>query len=453
MRIFGTDGIRAKTYEFPLELRLLRALGRAFEIVLPKSDSLGTILFARDTRASGKEIFKALSSGFAKRFRVIDLGVLPTPSLGYLVNSWNAILGCVISASHNPPQFNGVKFFDQRGQKIPEAWEQKMEHWLLEDLKSSKGSGVSGFNAKAVVSKSVEAHGQYQNFLTSTVATDVDFKGLKVVVDCANGAAYRLLPELLRRLGAQVISLGIKPSGSNINHLCGAMDPRALAKAVVASRADVGFALDGDGDRLVVVTEKGAVVPGESVMATVALHRKEARQTGSGVLVTTTMSNLALKRYLEKRGIEVFETPVGDRWVLEKLLETGGGFGGENSGHFIWPRILKSADGSLGALTMLELLARRNMRASEVFVDLPFLPQTTLQVEVDWKPDLRTLPVFQKKLSEVQKALDNQGRVFVRYSGTEPALRILVEGNFAKTKIRAMAESLKQAYQESLKFV
>lgn len=448
LRLFGTDGIRAKTFEFPLTLDFLERLGPAFKRILNPKKTSCVILFARDTRASGKAIFEALSRGFASSgFNVWDLGVLPTPSLSYLVRSWATSLGCVISASHNPPEFNGVKFFDSRGQKIPEGWERKIERILQEKSDTSDKGEKSDKGQRPVAQKYKEAFERYRDFLFSTAPTDLNLKGFRVALDCGQGATYKILPDVFRRLGAQVVAIGCSPNGKNINCRSGAMDPKSLSLAVKRYRADVGFALDGDGDRLVVTNETGEVISGEQILATVALDRKERRESGSSILVTTTMSNLALKAYLRARGITTRETSVGDRWVLEALVASGSGFGGENSGHFIWPHVLKSADGSLSSLILSELIRRKGVAASKAFVDFPLLPQAIRQIPVaSGKPDLRNLPLFQQKLREIENTLDSQGRVFVRYSGTEPVLRILLEGKLSPVKLKSMAQSLIKAY-------
>lgn len=447
-KIFGTDGIRAKTFEYPLVEPLLKRLGWAFKSILP-AKSRPKALFIRDTRASGRKIFKFLSEGFAAAgFEVVDLGVLPTPSLSYLVGSWNAVLGCVISASHNPPEFNGVKFFDGRGQKIPDLWERRVESLLKSNLKIP----VRHKRDAGVINESEAAFGRYRDFLISCVSSDADFRGLKIVLDCGQGAAYKLMPDVFKRLGAQVFCLGANPNGGNINKDCGAMHPQALAQAVVKNKADIGFALDGDADRLVIVNEKGGIVPGEWVLATAALERKRRREPGSDSLVTTVMSNFALKNFLSKRGIKTIETPVGDRWVLESLLETNSGFGGENSGHFIWPQFIKSGDGSLSAILFAEFLKNSRRPASQAFVRFKLLPHAVLKVEADHgKLPLARLPKFVRELRRVERLLDHNGRVFVRYSGTEPVLRILIEGGLSRTKLSALAERLRQTYLKAVK--
>ncbi|MEK7288262.1 MAG: phosphoglucosamine mutase [Elusimicrobiota bacterium] len=452
LAIFGTDGIRGKPGEFPLETAILRGLGSAFRKLLqerrlwPGREPL--VLLSRDTRESGPRILAAVSQGFASAgFIPRDLGVLPTPALAYLTPAHEALLGCVISASHNPPEYNGVKFFGPNGQKISQDWEKRLQEYLpalprLKDFCLAR---------KPPPLQVAAARERYQDFLRSQMSVEIDLSGLKAVVDCAQGAAYKILPEVLSRLGVRVIARGVEPNGRNINAASGAMNPAALGRAVVAFKADIGLALDGDGDRLVVADENGVVLAGEWIMASVALERNRLREKGSRALVTTQVSNLALKYYLEKHQIGVLQTKVGDRWVLDKLQEEGLGFGGENSGHFIWADRLPSADGSLGALILLAMMKSRARKASQVFVRFALLNQASLQIPAaPAKPPLETLPDFLAELAQTSKALDHRGRALVRYSGTEPVLRVLLEGSLPKTRLRAMAYSLEKAYRKAV---
>lgn len=387
LKIFGTDGIRGKPSEFPLVPSLLGKLGVAFDRLLERQGMKYAnypggypVLFARDTRASGKALFKQLHQGFLEGgFYPQDLGILPTPALAYLVPSLRALMGCMISASHNPPEYNGVKFFGPNGQKIPEDWEKEIEGYLFGSRfhpRRNSRPAHSPHGTQAV--KLTRQH--YSDFLQSQLPADMDLRGIKIVLDCGNGASYQYLPQLLRKLGAFVITRGTRPNGSNINVACGAMDPRGLCREVRRTGSHIGFALDGDADRLTVVDEQGRVLAGEWILATFALDRKARQEQGSGALVTTQVSNFALKRYLEKHQIDVLETKVGDRWVLEKLQEEGLGFGGENSGHYIWPNILPSADGSLAVMMLLNMVRRKGKKVSRVFVRFPMLAQASLQV-------------------------------------------------------------------------
>lgn len=445
LRIFGTDGIRARPFEFPLEPRILKSLGAAFGSLLGSRG--GDVLFAQDTRLSSSKIFKYLAQGFSDSgFIVYRLGVLPTPSLSYLVRRWRAVLGCVVSASHNPPEFNGVKFFNSKGHKVTRGWEDRIEQFL-------SNRAIAAISRKARVNhREREAYGAYKDFLQSQVAADIDFRGLRIVLDCANGANSLIAPELFALLGARVEVIGIHPNGNNINLGVGAMAPERLAQAVVRLKAHAGFAYDGDGDRLAVVDEQGRLLAGEWVMASLALYRKKTHAPGSHAIVSTCVSNFALKHYLETRGIEVCETPVGDRWVLEKLLSLDAGFGGENSGHYIWPLVLPAADGLLSSLFIAELIKRYNKPLSRLIARFPLLPQVSLNVPIDRaRPALEGLRRFQQELNKLQRRLDHQGRVLVRYSGTEPILRILLEGEYPKATLQAMAQHLANIYKSEVR--
>ncbi|MBI2070931.1 MAG: phosphoglucosamine mutase [Elusimicrobia bacterium] len=464
LSIFGTDGIRGRPGQFPLINDVLVRLGPAFSGLLDRRPSVlppsreRMLVIARDTRASGRVLNGLVARSFQEAgFIPHDLGILPTPAIAYLVAGLNAALGCVISASHNPPEYNGLKFFGPRGQKIPEDWERDIEKQLLGGALKRRASPARKRRAppgSSLLSGALRpdwARRRYMDFLKSRLAAYLDFRGLTVVVDAAHGAAAQVLPDLLRELGAVVHVLGVQPNGRNINVDCGALHPQRLASMVLKKRADIGFALDGDGDRLVVVDERGRALPGEWVLATVALERRRLREKGSDALVTTQVSNFALRHFLEKNGVGVIETKVGDRWVLEALQEAALGFGGENSGHFIWPFVLPSADGCLGAMMIVQMLLESGRPASKLFARFPLMPQAGLQVPSPAeKPPLESLPVFLKELGLVSKALDHKGRVLVRYSGTEPVLRILLEGEMRLSGLKTMAESLKQAYLKAI---
>ncbi len=447
--LFGTDGIRSRAHEFPLVPWLIEGLGWAFAKVQgPLAIGQRRVVMARDTRASGKSIAAALTRGFTScGYKVIDAGVLPTPAVSCLVRAWDADLGCVISASHNPPEFNGIKFFGADGGKIPKEWEDKVET-LLADFQRSRAAATS---LRPAVTMTDEAYCRYRDFLIANFDADIDLKGMRIAVDCAHGSALRVVPDVLRRLGAEVLEYGVSADGRNINTGCGALFPKDLARQVVKMGCDVGFALDGDGDRLVVVDEKGAVLTGEWVMATIALYRAQNLMAGSWGMVTTQISNLALAQRLQKRGIQVFETQVGDRWVLEKLKELKLGFGGENSGHYIWMEHLPSADGALSIIFLAQMIRRLGREASKVFERFKLMPQVGITVATPTnRPPLDHLVGFQKQLSRVRQALKGKGRVLVRYSGTEPILRILLEAEEPIARLRGMGEDLKAAFLRAL---
>ncbi|MBI4063868.1 MAG: phosphoglucosamine mutase [Elusimicrobia bacterium] len=458
-QLFGTDGIRGKHGEFPLDEATLERLGAAVarsasRLISARDPSRRCVLFGRDTRSSGASIFQLISRPLAAQgYPVRDLGVVPTPALSYLVPSYGAALGCVISASHNPPEYNGLKFFGPNGQKISEEWEMEIEDQVLKRDFRLKKMGIFKNPASSIQhpASAQAARQRYVDFLRCQVPVNMDFRGLRIAVDCAHGANGAVLPTLLESLGASVAVRGNKPNGRNINTKAGAMDPCGLQKLVKSFSADVGFAFDGDADRLVVVDEKGRVVPGEWILATMALIRRQEGEPGAEALVTTQVSNFGLKHFLQARGISVLETRVGDRWVLESLQKEGLGFGGENSGHYIWPFILPSADGSLAAILTAQAMVRSGRPVSRMLAKFSLMPQVTLQVPAPKeKPSLDSLPDFLSELGRVADALDHRGRVLVRYSGTEPILRILLEAEISKAKLAAMADSLRKAYGKAI---
>lgn len=460
--IFGTDGIRAHVGEFPLVPWIVEGLGWAFaQLFFSHSEERPAgrpshLLVARDTRLSGPALLKLLRQGFERQgFIVKDAGIMPTPAISCLVRAWKADLGCVISASHNPPEFNGIKFFDRGGHKIPQDWERKIEsflseRWQKESLPALRASAAFKHRAETgglKLGHDKEAYERYCDFAVSQCSAQIDFRKINVIVDCSQGAAFEVLPHILRRMGAEVSVLHAAPNGKNINAGAGALHPQALCAAVRRGRAHIGFALDGDADRLVVVDEKGSCLAGEWVMSSIARDRKRRRLIGSWGLVTTCMSNFALRRHLNDSGIDIFETPVGDRWVLEKLKETGLGFGGENSGHYIWTHLLPSADGVLSAVLLLEMMKRFDKAPSKLFDRFALMPQVNMSVATPaLRPPLDQLVGFQNEMGRIKRKLDHQGRVLVRYSGTEPILRILLEGDAPVAQLRTMAESLKAAY-------
>ncbi|MBI4668627.1 MAG: phosphoglucosamine mutase [Elusimicrobia bacterium] len=459
MNIFGTDGIRGKPFEFPLSPAILGQLGQLFSRLLarempryPQGSRLNAVLFARDTRTSGPDLLEAVSRGFMENgWQAADLGILPTPALAYLVPACRASLGCVISASHNPPEYNGVKFFNAGGRKIPEQWERAIENWLQVEKAAARPSGRRRpiFLPPSFVPET--ARRRYLDFLRTQMAPDLDLRGLKIAVDGANGAAARLLPELLRSLGAEVVCRGAGSSGRNINVACGALHPSALSRLVCRTRCHIGFALDGDGDRLIVVDENGRPMAGEWLLATIALERRRLGEKGSGALVTTQVSNFALRRFLAGHGIGFVETKVGDRRVLDALEKEDLGFGGENSGHFIWPYLLPSADGMLAALIISQMVVRRGKKTSAAIACFPLTAQARLEAPSPaQRPPLENLPVFLKELGKVTEYLGSRGRSLVRYSGTEPVLRILLEGELPKARLNSMAKALKSAYLKAV---
>jgi phosphoglucosamine mutase len=431
-RYFGTDGVRGRMGEAPITPELVLRLGYAAGRVLvreskSKSGETPAVLIGKDTRISGYLLEAALEAGLsAAGVDVYLTGPLPTPAVAYLTRALRLSAGIVISASHNPFEDNGIKFFSSQGTKLPDAVEESIE------------AGMDG--ALACVSSSElgkafrvnDAGGRYIEFCKSTYPNELDLKGLKVVVDCAHGAAYHVAPPVFHELGAEVIAVGSDPDGMNINEGCGAMHPEHLQDAVVKNRADIGLALDGDGDRLVMVDAEGRAYDGDQLLYVIALDYWRRGAMAGGV-VGTQMSNLGFEQALSRRGIPLERAPVGDRYVLERMQEKGWILGGENSGHIICLDKHTTGDAIVATLAVLRALREQDTTLAQATADAPLFPQRLINVPIrrgfDWKSDLTIRSAERNALA----ALNDGGRVLLRPSGTEPVLRVMVEAREART--------------------
>ena len=422
MSLFGTDGVRGIPGSGPLTAPDLRRLARlsaeGFLKRRPTRDPF--CLLGRDTRASGPAMVRALADGFAAAgVRMVDLGVVPTPVVSYLTPRRGALCGVVVSASHNPPEFNGVKFFSESGRKASLDLEAEVESRF-------PGAADPG-PRRAVVKRDLCGGAQYLDFLVSTLPAHEDLSGLKVVFDGANGAAAGLGPGLLRRLGCRVIEVGCRPDGRNINSGCGAMDTAVLRRAVVRQRADCGIAVDGDADRCVLADEAGRLLDGDALIALSALHLRALGLLRGDKVVLTVMSNLGLVGYLRREGIGSVSVPVGDRNVTDALDRDDLVLGGENSGHVVFRRLAPTGDGLLTALQTLAAWRWRGGPLSRTRRLYRRFPQALVNIRVARRVPLEGLVGFQAELRRAERLVKHSGRVFVRYSGTEPLLRILVE--------------------------
>jgi len=425
-RLFGTDGVRGVANVHPMTAEVLMQLGRALAYLIRNGNHRHRVVIGKDTRLSGYMLEQALAAGInSMGVDVAMVGPMPTPAIANLTTSMRADAGAVISASHNPYQDNGIKFFWRDGFKLPDETEAK-----IEDLVSSGAMDQIRPTATKIgrAVRLEDARGRYIVFLKNTFPRELTLEGLTIAVDCANGAAYRVAPAVLEELGAKVIPLGVEPDGKNINHKCGALYPENLAKAVVKHGAQVGLALDGDADRLIVVDEKGRVVDGDAIMAicTGELHaRKELRKK---VLVSTVMSNLGLENAVARWGVKVVRTRVGDRYVVEEMRKGGYSLGGEQSGHLVFLDHATTGDGTLAALQLLAVICRQGKPLSELTEIFEPVPQTLLNVIVKQKRELGELPEVMKAIKAAETRLGKNGRVLVRFSGTEPKARVLIEG-------------------------
>lgn len=444
-RYFGTDGIRGVAGDSPLTKIEVERFGRAAAEVLHRhSPGAHRVLAVRDTRASGPWLLDALAHGLQQQgVDVYDAGVLATPAVAHLVKAHRFSSGVVISASHNPPQFNGIKFFTGHGTKWPDPWEDEVErrfdHRCTVFPKRTPGIRISA----DVLTK------DYDDFLIDTLGPGFDFKGLRLAVDCANGATVNTAPDVFQTLGARVVALSIRPNGRNINVKCGSQHTALLAKVVKSERCHAGVAFDGDGDRVILVDEHGREVNGDHVIGLLATQFLRDRALPKRMAVITVMANLGLKKYLKKQGVRIVETAVGDRHVSEAMRIHGAVLGGEQSGHVILGRHLPSGDGLLTALHVIAAMKRRGLPLSQLAGAVPQFPQVLKNLLVSKKPALNTLRSLQRAIRSAEDELGSDGRVLVRYSGTEPLLRIMLEGP-SQERIRRLADQMVAAAQADI---
>jgi len=432
-KYFGTDGIRGPVGGHPINAEFVLKLGWAAGRVLSPSGG-GTILIGKDTRISGYILESALEAGLASAgVNVLLLGPMPTPAVAYLTRAVSAAAGIVISASHNPYADNGIKFFSPDGQKISDADEERIENVLAESMTTVPSAALG--RAKRLD----DAVGRYVEFCKNTVPTSLRLKGLTLVVDCAHGAAYKIAPAVFRELGAEVITLGCEPDGLNINAGFGATSPQALAETVVREGADMGIALDGDADRLIMVDHNGEIVDGDELLFVLTEHAQQAGKFRGGV-VGTKMSNHGLAQALAARDIPFVRADVGDRYVLAELNQREWSLGGEGSGHLLCLEQTTTGDGIVAALQVIKAVRERQESLATLKAGMTKLPQIMINVR---NVTARVLeqPELQAAVNEVEAALAGSGRVLLRPSGTEPVVRVMVEGEDER-KIKAHAEHL-----------
>ena len=449
-RIFGTDGVRDRAGHGWLSPANVRRIGRAVAGLLKEDASRfrrklparfrhlgqrgrstatkGRVLVGRDTRASGPAIERALIEGLrAGGVGAIRAGVLTTPGVAILARDWGCALGAVISASHNPAGDNGIKFISPEGLKIPDTAEEALESLILDTAPRKARSGP----------KPMDRVGDTSDYLEFLARFCRPLKGLRVVVDCAHGAASAFAGPLLERVGAQPIVTCAAPNGRNINAGCGALHPERVARAVRRERADIGVAFDGDADRLILADERGTIRDGEHVLALTAEYLASRRKLPRRTVVSTVMANLGLERWLADRGITLKRTKVGDRYVAEELLSSGAVLGGEPSGHILFLDASPAGDGLLTMMRVLDIMACRETTLGALTKDLPRYPQTLLNVKIRRKPALEKVPPLIRAIGAAERALGKEGRILVRYSGTEPLCRVMVEGAHRTAVARA----------------
>jgi phosphoglucosamine mutase len=422
-RLFGTDGIRGTANRVPMTAEVALKVGLAVGAQFRRGRHRNRVLIGKDTRLSGYMLESALTAGFSSMgMDVILVGPMPTPAVASLTRSMRCDVGVMLSASHNPFEDNGIKLFGPDGFKLSDGVEQEIEARLANGADRELAQPWELGKVKWLT----DVQGRYTEFVKHTFPKGVVLQGLRIVVDCANGACYKVAPEVLYELGADVISIGVEPDGFNINRRCGSTSPDALCQSVTEYRADFGMALDGDGDRVVLVDETGSLVDGDQVMGLIANHWKKSGQLRGGGLVATVMSNMGLERYLQDIGLTLERTRVGDRYVVETMRERGYNVGGEQSGHIILSDYTTTGDGLIAALQVLAVLVETEGRASEVCQIFQPMPQLLRNVRINGGMPLEAETV-KETIAANERRLGNSGRLLIRKSGTEPLIRVMAE--------------------------
>ena len=420
-KYFGTDGIRGEIGTYPMTPDFALKLGWAAGKVLANQKN-PLVVIGKDTRISGYMLESALEAGLvAAGVNIRLLGPMPTPAIAYLTKTFRASAGIVVSASHNPYQDNGVKFFSANGTKLADETELAIESFLEQDITTVKSSQLGK------VVRVNDAAGRYIEFCKRALPSATKLEGLKIVVDCANGATYHVTPHVLEELGADLITIANSPNGRNINEECGATSLDMLCKQVTLHEADLGIALDGDGDRLMMVDHTGAVIDGDEILAIIAKHRLKDNTSGNDI-VGTLMSNLGLEQSIEGMGLNFHRANVGDRYVMEKLLEHGGLLGGESSGHIIIRDRIETGDGTIAALQVLQAVIETGQSLHELKHVMTKFPQTLINVDLSGSVDVNTNDPIQQAVKSAESQLGKRGRVLLRASGTQPLIRVMVEG-------------------------
>jgi len=429
-KLFGTDGVRGVANTDPMTTEISMQLGRAIAFLvkkqMPDKEHNPRIVIGKDTRLSGYMIENALASGICSMgVNVLLVGPLPTPGIAFITTSMRADAGVVISASHNPFQDNGIKIFSKYGFKLPDA-----EEAIIEDLIFSKKIDSLRPVAEEVgkAARIDDAKGRYIVFLKNTFPKRYALDGIRIVLDCAHGATYGVAPHVFEELGAKVTSIGVKPDGKNINQECGALYPGIMADLVRKEGADLGIALDGDGDRLIVADEKGKIVDGDQIMAICAEEMLQRQKLAKNTLVANVMSNLGLEHAMQRMGGKLIRTQVGDRYVVEEMRRNAYNFGGEQSGHLIFLKHNTTGDGILGALQLLIAMKKNERSLSEMTQIMEPFPQVLKNVRTEKRIAMEKIAGFSEKIASMEKSLGSTGRILVRPSGTEPVIRVMVEG-------------------------
>ncbi len=445
-KLFGTDGIRGLANKYPLTPELIVKIGRGIGFYFKKhhrNHGVTKVIVGKDTRISGYMIETAIISGLCSAgVNAYLVGPMPTPAIAHLVRSFAADGGIMISASHNPAGDNGIKVFNPDGYKLTDEEEEEIESLMEKEPEGIIESSIGKAH------RIDDARGRYIEFAKASV-DNISLKGLRVIIDCANGASYAVSPKIIKELGAHVIVLNNRPNGLNINKECGALHPEVIQKAVIKEKADIGISLDGDADRVIIVDEKGDIFDGDDILLMSALSLKENNKLRKNTVVATVMSNIGLEISLKKRGINLVRTRVGDRYVIEEMKKNDYNLGGESSGHIIFADYSTTGDGTITALQVLRFLKESGKKLSEFSNLLDRKPQTSVNLKVKEKKPIEGLKGLNKKINEAKNILGYNGRVIIRYSGTQNLLRIMVEGP-DKKQIKRIADELYEAARKDL---
>ncbi|MGP8153176.1 MAG: phosphoglucosamine mutase [Smithella sp.] len=444
-KLFGTDGIRGIANQHPMTTEVASNVGRAIAHLSKKEGHTPRILIGRDTRLSGDMFESAIISGICSMgVNAISVGVIPTPGIAFLTHDMRADAGIVISASHNPSQDNGIKIFNSEGFKLSDEKENKIEELIFANNMHRLHPSPKEFGK---LSRLDDAAGRYVDFLKSTFPQKLNPEGMKIVLDCSNGATYRVAPAVFTELGCEVKTLFDQPDGKNINLNCGSQHTEVLAAEVLLQKADAGFAFDGDGDRVIAVDDKGNILTGDRLLVICSAILKKEGQLKNNLVVRTVMSNLGLTVAFQKLEIDSVFAPVGDRFVLEEMLARGAVIGGEDSGHLIFLQHHTTGDGLITALQVLAAVKKEERPFSELARVMKVFPQMLINIDVKRKPEIETVPEIMAAIKRAEKALGDKGRVLVRYSGTQNMCRVMVEGPTKKeteTHCRRIADIVKK---------
>lgn len=433
-KIFGTDGVRGKANKLPMVPEIALALGRAAGKILRSKSEKARVVIGKDTRLSCYVFENALIAGLCSMgVDTLMVGPLPTPGVAFITRAYRANAGIVISASHNPFYDNGIKFFDSEGFKLPDAWESEMESLIQKNDFQDCLPADDDIGRNTKIS---DADGRYIEFVKATFPRGKTLRNLTIVLDCANGAGYRVAPLVFRELDAKVFTYGVAPNGLNINLDCGSMHPETVQKGVIEHHADVGIALDGDADRVVMIDENAQIVDGDTILAICARDMQKRNLLKNNRVVGTVMSNLGFIKAMESLGIEVIQSQVGDRYVIQDMLQYDANLGGEQSGHVIFLDHNTTGDGLVCALQVLRIMIETDSKLSDLASFVQRYPQTCVNVKVASKPPLESLKKVKESIAAVEQTLGNTGRILVRYSGTENTCRVMVEGPKQKQVIQ-----------------